>query len=97
MKEFQKLKTWLKITGEELRDLRNALKNTQRSGQYAGRYIRDLILLQKEYRTKHIAYSMARGKKYEEIERYSRSEPDWKQINELMAILAARAKEEAIS
>lgn len=37
-----------------------------------------------EFRHRHIAYCMLRGRKYEEIERYTRELPDFKFIEEVM-------------
>lgn len=41
------------------------------------------------FRTKHIAYSLARGRKYEEIEHNVRlgNEPNWHAINKLLEVL----------
>ena len=39
----------------------------------------------REFRHKHIAYCMLRGRKYEEIERYCREAPDFKRIDSIRA------------
>jgi hypothetical protein len=39
------------------------------------------------YRTHHIAYAIAKGNKYEDIERNPRTEPNWIVIDSLLEIL----------
>lgn len=68
--QMKQMKEWLKAEAIELRKLKNAIKIEARAGHIgaAGTLQSNLFCKKDEYRHKHIAYSMAKGKTYEQIE-----------------------------
>lgn len=84
MENLKEMKQWLKENGALISETRKEHKNKQRTNGYGldGK----LLDLKHEYRHNHIAYSMARGKDYKNIETKVRkgNEPDWYIINELL-------------
>lgn len=64
------VKEELKAKAKKLSALKIEIKETMRSGKYAGRLQNALIDDKCEWRHKHIAYCMIKGKKLEEIESY---------------------------
>lgn len=81
------MKTWLKNKGAEIRELRTEMKNAMRTNSYScGKYQRMLDIETSNFRHHHIAMGLLRGRKYEQIERYTRkgNEPDWGRIEKIM-------------
>lgn len=80
MKTIQEMKTRLKELSAEIRQTRREHKEAQREGYGLDGELSKLIYT---YRHLHIAYGLIRGKKYNEIERYTRkgNEPSWSLIN----------------
>ena len=66
MKEF---KIWIKEEAVSIKELRNNVKAQQRAKIDCWKDQWDLDTKSKTYRLYHIAYSMLRGKEYEQIER----------------------------
>lgn len=86
MENLKEMKQWLKENGAAIRETRQEIKNLMRAGNYAGNLQWKLPERISEYRHNHIAYSMARGKDYKDIEKKIRkgNEPNWGIINELL-------------
>lgn len=84
MNTIKTLKEEIKVLATELKTNKTNTKEMQRSGVYAGDLQYKRIRLKRECRHKHIAYSMLRGRKYEEIERTCRTEPNFDYIREIM-------------
>jgi len=61
-------KNELKQLASKIKINKRTLKETQRSGVYAGELQFKLKLERWQYRHKHIAYCLMRGTKYEQIE-----------------------------
>lgn len=77
--KLQERKTYLKSLAREIREL----KSQRKSKPYG--YVSGLYSSQWEYRCKHIAYCMARGRSYEEIEKSTHTPIEqyyWDRINE---------------
>ena len=69
MSKFSKLKQILKEKAASIRLAKNELKEHQREhGGYDGGYFKLIKDIAYEFRHHHIAYSLLKGKKYEEIE-----------------------------
>lgn len=79
------LKSYLKNTALEIRSARIKFKDHQRKNRgYGGEHEDDLKFLRCDYRHKHIAYSLLRGRKYEEIEKPATdNSPNWDIIKEI--------------
>lgn len=67
-KNIKVLKQELKQFALELHNDKADLKKTQRETGYAGNLQFSLHVKKREYRHKHISYSMMRGRTYEQIE-----------------------------
>lgn len=81
---IKKIKEELKATASIIRQVRNAGKNASRTGVWEGpKDAKPLYLLVPEFRHKHIAYCMLRGKAYEVIEPKVNdgNEPNWSIID----------------
>ena len=81
------MKTWLKDKGAEIRELRTEMKNAMRSNSYSCGKLQNMLMYEtSSFRHHHIAYGLLRGRKYEEIEQYTRkgNEPDWGRIESIM-------------
>lgn len=72
--EMKKMKQWLKDEAIRLRELKSEIKAEARAGHIgkAGSLQYDLYLDRLTYRWNHIAYSMAKGKTYEQIESHTK-------------------------
>lgn len=85
------IKAWLKETAKKLREGKKAVKEYQRvNGCHPidwgnknpnGPCITRLYMLRTEYRHKHIAYSLARGKTMEQIESKHRVDENGRETN----------------
>ena len=76
MNKFQELKQWLKDNAKELTKLKLELKNYQRNhGGSGSTYHYEVDKLRHEWRHKHIAYCIMRGRTYEQIENPSSDNP----------------------
>ena len=68
--KFAMVKNVLKVEAKELSALKIEIKETMRSGKYAGKLQWQLSLKKSEWRHKHIAYCLLRGRTIDEIESY---------------------------
>ena len=76
------LKMYLKNSAAMLREMKNEHKKTQRETRGAG-LEGELYRARRDYRHKHIAYCLIRGKEYKQIESpASDNQPDWAIIRE---------------
>lgn len=88
MMTIKGMKSWLKAEGANIRKTRNEMKNEMRDN-IAGAWIFQNKLDSEKmyYRCNHIAYGLARGKEYENIEKKTRkgNEPNWNLINSILS------------
>jgi len=86
--EMLKLKNDLKELAKELRDVKSKRNESFRNGEIgkAGKFQYSVLNLKHEFRHKHIAYCMSRGREYTQIEPKVRegNEVDWNYINKLI-------------
>lgn len=79
-----KLKNELKELAVEIRQAKNQRNEAFRNGMetMAGTFQYDVLSLKHDYRHKHIAYSLMRGKEYSQVEPKVRkgNEPDMKLV-----------------
>lgn len=77
------MKNKIKELAQELKEDRAELKYLQRTNANCWQAQSELHFKTVAYRHLHIAYSMARGKEYNQIEKYVRpgNEPSWGAIN----------------
>lgn len=69
----------------EIKETKKEIKEKQRNKKYAGNLQYSITHTKSDYRHKHIAYCLLRGRKYEEIESHIRegNEPNWSLIKKL--------------
>ncbi len=82
-KQIRQYKKDLKALAKEIR----AKKNTRK--EHDNGYVPGLWRDQKDFRFKHIAYCLMRGRKYEEVERYTEKplyKHEWREIKKLMEV-----------
>ena len=88
IKDFRTLKQELKQLASELRDDKLDIKKTQKENGSGSASLQQYQILKKKrtYRNKHIAYSLMRGRTYEQIEPKCRegNGPDHKLIQEII-------------
>jgi hypothetical protein len=102
MTPIQKMKAELKALALNIRLTRAAGKEYQRSGGTIDKFPKDSIGLWRsvpEFRHKHIAYCLARGKTYEQIEskvheHNKLTEKHWEKINSM--VKAVQDEQEAL-
>ena len=90
------LKKIIKELAVKIKETKILFKDHQREhGGYAGEYYRTLYEAQYNYRHKLIAYSLMKGRKYEEIERNCRegNEPNFDLIERIKSEYAAAAED----
>jgi hypothetical protein len=97
----KELKATLKGLASEIKSTKSEFKDAQRSnsGDPGYELLRSLYNKKFEYRHKHIAYCIFRGKTYEQIELKCREDnkPDMKYIEELLSSYSAEeVSDEAI-
>jgi hypothetical protein len=68
IKNFKTLKAEQKEMAVKIRETKSETKETQKKNEYAGSLQYSLLKLRSEYRHKHIAYCLMRGRSYEQIE-----------------------------
>ena len=68
------LKEECKKLALEIKQTKIRIKEMQKKGEYAGANQYALIFLKRDYRHRHIAYCLLRGRKIEEIEKKTREE-----------------------
>jgi len=86
VKTIKSLKLELKELALELKTNKSNTKDLQRNNDYnAGSLQYKSLGLKREFRHKHIAYCLLRGRRYEEIERNcgSNNKPDFDTIREI--------------
>ena len=88
IKNYKTLKSELKTMALALRGAKKEIKTIQKEEGSGSAYLQQYKILGKkfDYRHKHIAYSMMRGKTYEQIERKCAkgNEPNQKLIQEIL-------------
>lgn len=87
---LKEMKTWLKENGKAIRALKLEIKESMRANNGCGGLQWTHEIMKDKYRNNHIAYSMARGKTYEQIESYTRPDtttPNWSYINDLIFMI----------
>lgn len=72
--KMMEMKEWLKSAAKEIRALKKEFKQEQRDRKSIGPTYSRLIRLQWDYRAKHIAYSLARGRTMDQICRRPKKE-----------------------
>ena len=88
--KMYELKKELKELAVDIRNTKTDLKEHQRAHNgWQGPFLSACYSKSRNYRHKHIAYSMLRGRAYEEIERTCREEPDWDLIERIKNEYAA--------
>ena len=94
IKNYRVLKLELKQAALELRATKADIKATQKEHGSGAACTQQYTILKmkRSYRHKHIAYSMMRGKTYEQIEPKCRegNEPDHKLIQEIIDAYSAK-------
>lgn len=87
MKKHIELKEAQKQLALIIKTLKQEIKETQRSGKYAGILQVQLLGFSRRYRLDHIAYSLLKGRTYEQIETpkecHKLSENDWQEIEKI--------------
>jgi len=86
--KLQQLKDICKTQAADLKQLTVEIKKLQRAGSYAGLLQQQQVLSKLQYRRNHIAYSLLRGKLYDQIEKPKHdnkklSQYDWEQIEKI--------------
>jgi len=83
---MKNLKEELKALAAEIRKNNIETKKLQKAGEYAGHLQYSRISLKKDFRHKHIAASLLRGRTYEQIEPKCRenNKPNMDLIKEIM-------------
>ena len=66
---MKNLKELIKMESAQLRAFSIAIKEVQKAGKYAGKLQFERQMLRVTHRRNHIAYSLNRGKTYEQIEK----------------------------
>lgn len=96
MENLKEMKTWLKENGKAIRALKIEMKNCMRTDiGSAWRLQNKLEDDKRAYRHNHIAYSMARGKTYDQIEAKTprASDLNWNQINIIIENISPEKEE----
>lgn len=83
--KLKELKEIIKQKSSEIRELKKEIKKTQKADGIAGGMQFKLSVEKGWIRHRHIAYSLLRGRKYEEIEQHCREDhkPFWSIIKEI--------------
>jgi len=77
------IKEELKLLAKEIHLSKETFKNEQRKGGNIWTFLHALYKLQNEYRHRHIARCLLRGRKYNQIEKPAENnKPDWDKIKE---------------
>lgn len=84
--KYPELKDQLKKLAKEIREWKNNRKQDRRFELKMCQWeVQEQVSWRKdEFRHKHIAYCMLRGRKYEQIENYCRISPNFDRIDEIM-------------
>lgn len=85
--KYPELKSELKQLAKEIREWKNNRKLDKRIElklRNLWEVERQVTWRKDEFRHKHIAYCMLRGRKYEQIENFCRVSPDFDRINDIM-------------
>ena len=97
MENLKEMKQWLKENGKAIRALKLEIKNSMRKCEFGNIWrLQSAVESAKcTYRTNHIAYSMARGKSYDQIESKTprAGEPYWSLINEIIEQIKPQLEE----
>jgi len=81
--KYPELKAELKELAKEIRQLKYKRDHYREFGNDQSEFMWNAKKKGWDFRHKHIAYCMLRGRKYEEIERYCREAPDFKRIDRI--------------
>jgi len=84
--KFPELKSELKQLAKEIREWKNNRKLDKRTelGMRQWEIESKIYWRKDEFRHKHIAYCMLRGRTYEQIENYCKESPDFDRIKRIM-------------
>ena len=82
----KEMKQWIKTEAISIREARENMKTKQRETGDAWAEQSNLVSRVQEYRTRHIAYSLAKGKTYKQIENKVKegNEPNWNRIDSIL-------------
>jgi len=96
MNKYQYTKQWLKDQAVKIKKIKKEFKEAQRTYTLTWQLYREKNTSKREYRHRHIAYSLFRGRTMEQIEKPSpHNLPNMSHVNELLKELEdARAKEQ---
>lgn len=88
MKTIHEFKEMQKTSALEIRTQKDEVKKTQREKKYAGILQCKLISAKKQYRLNHIAYSLLKGRLYEQIEQKTKEQNkltdyDWETVEKI--------------
>ena len=83
---FKELKNELKVLASEIREWKSNRKLDKRTilGLSQWKVQAEIDWRKENFRHKHIAYCMLRGKKYEEVENFCRVAPNFDRIERVM-------------
>jgi len=84
--KYTELKSELKVLASELKEWKQNRKLVRRTelGLKQWEVQHEIDWRKYEYRHKHIAYCMLNGRKYEQIENYCRTAPNFSEIDRIM-------------
>jgi len=85
MKKTNPVKEQLKKMSERLKQLRHEIADTQRKGNVASDLMSEQSFTKREFRHRHIAYGLLRGRTYEQIENKVKegNEPNFQRVEDL--------------
>jgi hypothetical protein len=84
-----------KVLAKKIRETKTDCKKLQKAKDYAGSLQYQILKLKNDYRHRHIAYSMLRGRTYEQVEKTCRKAPNFDRIKEIMAEYTPKEVEHA--
>jgi len=90
--KYPELKAELKALAKEIRQWKSWRKPINRRGTDLQQWDVDfkVFILKREFRHRHIAYCMLRGRTYEQIENYCHEAPDFDKIEHIRGLYAEK-------
>ena len=82
--KYIELKQELKQLAKEIKKYKHKRDHWYEYSKYQAPFQHKVLRLKYDFRHRHIAYCMLRGREYEEIERFTRNEPDFDLVNIFM-------------
>jgi len=82
--KYIKLKRELKELAKELKKTKYKRDHWYEFGDFQGPFQYKVLRLKYDFRHKHIAYCMLRGRHYKEIERTTKNPPDFELVSSYM-------------